>query len=107
MRLVLKAKPIVLGALISIGLLAHGTQASAAEDTLIVAGGCFWCVESDFESVKGVKEAVSGYTGGKTKNPSYKDVTRGGSGHYEAVKIIFDPNVVSRRELLHKFFRSG
>jgi peptide-methionine (S)-S-oxide reductase len=106
MRLVLKAKPIVLGALISIGLLAHGSQAKAAEDTLIVAGGCFWCVESDFESVKGVKEAVSGYTGGKTKNPSYKDVTRGGSGHYEAVKIIFDPNVVSRRELLHKFFRS-
>ncbi len=79
---------------------------AGSRDTLIVAGGCFWCVESDFESVKGVRGAVSGYTGGKTANPTYKEVTRGGSGHYEAVQITFDSSKVSREELLAKFFRS-
>ena len=106
MRSFIKAKPLFLGLLIAVGLLAQGSRAQAATETLIVAGGCFWCVEKDFESVKGVKSAVSGYTGGKTKNPSYKDVTRGGSGHYEAVKITFDSSVVSRERLLYLFFRS-
>lgn len=106
MRSIIKIKPLFLGLLIAVGLFAHGTRAQSATETLIVAGGCFWCVESDFESVKGVKSAVSGYTGGKTKNPTYKDVTRGGSGHYEAVKITFDSSVVSRERLLYLFFRS-
>ena len=106
MRSLIKAKPLFLGLLIAVGLIAQGSRAQAATETLIVAGGCFWCVESDFESVKGVKSAVSGYSGGKTKNPTYKDVTRGGSGHYEAVKITFDSSVVSRERLLHLFFRS-
>ncbi len=61
-----KSHPALLAALIMIGLLAHGSRAQAATETLTVAGGCFWCVESDFESVKGVRSAVSGYTGGKT-----------------------------------------
>lgn len=74
--------------------------------TLIVAGGCFWCVESDFESVSGVRKAVSGYTGGSVQNPSYKQVTSGKSGHYEAVKITFDADVTSYKEMLHLFFRS-
>jgi peptide-methionine (S)-S-oxide reductase len=80
--------------------------ADAATDTLIVAGGCFWCVEADFEKVDGVIEVTSGYTGGKTKNPTYRDVTRGGTGHYEAVEISFDPSVVPVETLLHSFLRS-
>ena len=81
-------------------------QAAIAEDirTAIVAGGCFWCVESDFESVPGVSEVVSGYTGGTTADPTYR--TLKGSGHYEAVEITYDADVVSYEQLLHAFFRS-
>lgn len=79
---------------------------AARAETAIVAGGCFWCVESDFESVPGVKGAVSGYTGGTTKNPTYKKVGKGGTGHYEAVEINFDPGKVSYARLLELFFRS-
>lgn len=100
-------KTAALSVLILLGGLAHGHRAHAmGTDTLVVAGGCFWCVESDFESVPGVRGVVSGYTGGSTKNPSYKDVTKGGSGHYEAVKITFDPETVTRETLLDMFFRS-
>lgn len=100
-------KSLMLAVLIGIGLLLQCGPANAGDrDTLIVAGGCFWCVESDFESVPGVISAVSGYTGGKTKNPTYKQVTRGGTGHYEAVKITFNSNRVSREKLLNLFFRS-
>ncbi|WP_127113009.1 peptide-methionine (S)-S-oxide reductase MsrA [Shimia sediminis] len=106
MRSIIKAKPFFLGLLIAVGLLAQGSRAQAATESLIVAGGCFWCVESDFESVQGVKSAVSGYTGGTTKNPTYKTVTGGNSGHYEAVKITFDSSVVTRERLLYLFFRS-
>ena len=82
------------------------SHAKAETEILTVAGGCFWCVESDFESVAGVSEVVSGYTGGKTENPSYKQVIKGGTGHYEAVQIHFDPEIVSRQKLLKLFFRS-
>ncbi|OUS19388.1 peptide-methionine (S)-S-oxide reductase [Rhodobacterales bacterium 59_46_T64] len=100
-------KPLALSALIGLALLLQSTRAQAAgSETLVVAGGCFWCVESDFESVKGVTSAVSGYTGGTTENPTYKQVGRGGTGHYEAVKITFDPKQVSRATLLDLFFRS-
>jgi peptide-methionine (S)-S-oxide reductase len=100
-------KPAILAGLIAIGLSMHSQPAQAAgTEILTVAGGCFWCVESDFERVPGVKEVVSGYTGGKKKNPTYKDVTKGGSGHYEAVQIQFDPSKVSRDQLLNIFFRS-
>lgn len=100
-------KPILLFSAILIGgVLECGRAQAGQTETLTVAGGCFWCVESDFESVAGVKEVVSGYTGGSTKNPTYKQVTRGGTGHYEAVEIQFDPDVVSREKLLNLFFRS-
>jgi len=100
-------KPAILASLIVIGFAFHSKPAEAAvTEVLTVAGGCFWCVESDFERVLGVKEVVSGYTGGKKKNPTYKDVTKGGSGHYEAVQIQFDPAKVSRDQLLNMFFRS-
>lgn len=100
-------KSLALAIMIALGVFAQTQTSQAAEtETLTVAGGCFWCVESDFESVNGVKEAVSGYAGGKIANPTYKQVVGGGTGHYEAVQITFDPAVVSRDDLLSKFFRS-
>lgn len=75
-------------------------------DTLIVAGGCFWCVESDFEKLPGVIEAVSGYTGGRTEDPTYKQVSYNDTGHYEAAKITFDASVVSYEELLEFYWTS-
>ena len=78
----------------------------AETDKVIVAGGCFWCVEADFEGLDGVKEAVSGYTGGTLKNPSYKEVVQGGTGHYEAVEIEFDSSIISLDEILYIFLRS-
>ncbi|MDX1782201.1 MAG: peptide-methionine (S)-S-oxide reductase MsrA [Thalassovita sp.] len=100
-------KPILLSFAILLGWIAHQGRAHAAgQEVLTVAGGCFWCVEADFESVKGVQSVVSGYTGGTVRNPSYKQVSHGGTGHYEAVQIRFDPAVVSRETLLDLFFRS-
>ena len=100
-------KAITLAGLIAVGLLVQAIPSHAAgSETLTVAGGCFWCVEADFEKVKGVKGAVSGFAGGKTENPTYKQVTSGGTGHYEAVQITFDPAVVSADTLLDLFFRS-
>lgn len=92
-----------------IGFIALGAGFSApafATEKAIFAGGCFWCVESDFENVPGVIEAVSGYTGGTLDNPTYKKVSKGGTGHYEAVEITFDPNKVSYGELVEIFWRS-
>jgi len=97
----------LLAMLIVIGLgIEHGKAHAAETEVLTVAGGCFWCVEADFEKVEGVIEAVSGYTGGNVKNPTYKEVTRGGTGHYEAVEIRFNPKKVSARQLYDLFFRS-
>lgn len=78
----------------------------AQTKTITVAGGCFWCVEHDFESVAGVKSAVSGFAGGKTANPTYKQVTKGGSGHYEVVQITYDSNKLPLPQLFDMFFRS-
>nr|WP_237072499.1 peptide-methionine (S)-S-oxide reductase MsrA [Pseudaestuariivita rosea] len=90
-----------------VGFLINCEKVMAAETrTLTVAGGCFWCVEADFEKVPGVIEAVSGFTGGTVANPTYKQVVRGGTGHYEAVQITYDPSQVTERQLLHMFFRS-
>jgi peptide-methionine (S)-S-oxide reductase len=93
-------------ALIFFGLVFQGAQAEAAEKKAYFAGGCFWCVESDFESLAGVAEVVSGYTGGTTANPTYKAVTKGGTGHYEAVEISYDDSEIGYDRLLHDFFRS-
>ncbi len=70
------------------------------------AGGCFWCVESDFDKVDGVLATTSGFMGGTTPNPTYKAVTAGGTGHLEVVQIIFDPKRVSYEKLLDVFWRS-
>ncbi len=73
--------------------------------TAVFAGGCFWCTESDFEKVDGVIRAVSGYTGGQLANPSYKQVSAGGTGHVESVKVIYDPDKISYRQLLQVFWQ--
>src|SRR5688572_19625017 len=74
--------------------------------TAIVAGGCFWCVEADFDKVPGVISTTSGYLNGKTKNPTYKEVSAGGSGHVEAVEIVYDPAKVTYAKLLDVFWRN-
>mgnify|MGYP002621721952 FL=1 len=83
-----------------------GIARAAATEKAYFAGGCFWCVEADFEKLKGVGDVVSGYTGGTVANPTYKQVTRGGTGHFEAVEIPYDPAVISYDQLLHAFFRA-
>ena len=99
-------KALLLGALMVLGLAAQTGTADAAQKKAYFAGGCFWCVDSDFESLAGVSEVVSGYTGGKTKNPTYKQVTKGGTGHYEAVEIRYNDSQVTYDQLLFNFFRS-
>lgn len=92
---------------IGLGLFASHGRANAEEiRTALVAGGCFWCVESDFEGVEGVIEAVSGFAGGTLDNPSYRDVTGGGTGHYEVVEITYDADRLPYAELIHLFLRS-
>lgn len=75
------------------------------EKVAIFAGGCFWCTEAGFEKLKGVRDAVSGYTGGHVKNPEYHQVGAGGTGHTEAVKVYYDPAVISYDALLYSFWR--
>jgi len=74
------------------------------EETATLGGGCFWCVEAIFERLKGVSSVVSGYSGGHVRNPSYKEVTRGNTGHAEVVQVRFDPEQISYAELLKVFF---
>ncbi|APA65269.1 peptide-methionine (S)-S-oxide reductase MsrA [Maribacter sp. 1_2014MBL_MicDiv] len=75
-------------------------------ETAYFASGCFWCVEAIFESVKGVKEVVSGYAGGEQKNPTYEEVGYGKTDHAEAVKVYYDPKVISFTQLVQVFFGS-
>ena len=71
----------------------------------VFAGGCFWCTESDFEKVDGVIEVISGYTGGSEMNPTYNQVSAGGTGHIESVKVIYDPEKITYEKLLEIFWR--
>ena len=113
----------IIGLTILIGLVLLGfqytkTQAQVADsgkdktydetklDKATFAGGCFWCTESDFEKIDGVVEAISGYTGGKEKNPTYAQVASGMTGHTEAVQILYDPEKVSYADLLEVFWRT-
>ncbi|WP_010520080.1 peptide-methionine (S)-S-oxide reductase MsrA [Croceivirga radicis] len=82
------------------------TQDLSAYETAYFASGCFWCVEAIFESVKGVKEVVSGYSGGSEKNPIYEDVSYGRTRHAEAVEVYYDPEVISYFALVQVFFGS-
>ncbi len=90
----------------------HKISSVTAENTALAglsvatfAGGCFWCIESIFEKMAGVSEAVSGYSGGHTRNPTYREVGAGNTGHTEAVQVFYDPNIVSYQALLDRFWR--
>jgi peptide-methionine (S)-S-oxide reductase len=75
-------------------------------ETITLGGGCFWCVEAVFQEVKGVTAVESGYTGGKTENPTYKDICTGTTGHAEVCQIKFDPSVITFTEILEVFFKT-
>jgi peptide-methionine (S)-S-oxide reductase len=93
-------------ALLLLATLTQAQPAPPARATAIFAGGCFWCMEPAFENVKGVVSAVSGYTGGATKNPTYEQVSDGGTGHYESVLVTYDPRQVSYAKLLDVFWHN-
>src|SRR5215471_12744938 len=100
---------IALSVLVPLGLLASAAgQGSEPQRTAIAtfAGGCFWCVEADFDKVDGVISTTSGYTGGHAVNPSYEQVSRGGTGHAEAVEIAYDPTKVTYEQLLDVFWHN-
>lgn len=80
-------------------------EAQSSEAVAYFAGGCFWCTEADFEKQAGVSEVVSGYMGGDTPNPTYKEVSRNNTGHRETVEVRYDPSVISYQELLDVFWR--
>jgi len=86
--------------------MAESKMPNTATETAVFAGGCFWCTESDFDKVKGVVATTSGYIGGHKNNPTYKEVSAGGTGHTEAVKVEFNPAQVSYAELLKVFWRN-
>ena len=90
------------------GAPAQNSPSGGAAKTAIAtfAGGCFWCVEADFDKVAGVISTTSGYTGGKTANPTYYEVGRGGTGHTEAVEIVYDPAKVTYEKLLDVFWHN-
>ncbi|MBK9443251.1 MAG: peptide-methionine (S)-S-oxide reductase MsrA [Comamonadaceae bacterium] len=78
----------------------------AGSEVAVFAGGCFWCTEADFDKLPGVLSTTSGYTGGKTANPTYAEVASHATGHAEAVRVVFDPKQVSYLQLLDYFWRS-
>jgi peptide-methionine (S)-S-oxide reductase len=87
-------------------LLCVPSAALAAEQTAVFAGGCFWCMEPPFEALPGVVSVTSGYTGGTKQDPSYEEVSAGGTGHAEAVQIVFDPERVSYEKLLDVYWHN-
>jgi peptide-methionine (S)-S-oxide reductase len=98
MRLIVTALAALCAAMLATG--------AARAEVAVFAGGCFWCVEADMDKVPGVTRTVSGFTGGSVANPTYKQVAAGGTGHYEAVEVTFDPGRVSYAELVRLFLRS-
>ncbi len=78
----------------------------ANPDTAVFAMGCFWCAETAFEEREGIVSVISGFSGGHLENPSYDDVTRGGTGHYEVIQVIYDADVVSYEDVLYIFWRN-
>jgi len=87
-------------------LLSSNTSSAKNIKEAYFAGGCFWCMEEFFEQVKGVEEVISGYSGGDVENPAYKEVTYGNTGHFEAVKIIYDEDIINYKELLNFYWQN-
>lgn len=99
-------KPLVLGVAMLLAVTLGGKAHAQDLRTTILAGGCFWCIEADFEKVEGVTEVVSGFAGGSVENPTYRQVVNGGTGHLEVVEITYDADIVSYDRLLFSFLRS-
>jgi len=93
-------------AMLATTALAGPAKPDAHYDTATFAGGCFWCMEAAFDKVDGVVSTTSGYTGGQTENPTYKEVSRGGTGHAESVQVVYDPQRVSYEKLLDVFWHN-
>ncbi len=87
-------------------LLMAADMPSPQSSTAIFAGGCFWCMEADFEKLDGVIAVESGYTGGSVNNPTYHQVSQGSTGHAEAIRVLYDPQRVSYEKLLDHFWRN-
>ena len=77
---------------------------SAQKNKAYFAGGCFWCMEESFEKLNGVEEVISGYSGGVTENPTYKEVTYGNTGHFEVVEVVYNKKIISYEKLLENFW---
>jgi peptide-methionine (S)-S-oxide reductase len=99
---------LLVAAFVGFGASGHANQAAAKRETAraIFAGGCFWCMEPPFEKIDGVSSVVSGYTDGRTRNPTYEQVSAGVTGHTEAVEIVYDPAKVTYEKLLDVFWRN-
>ena len=91
--------------MLTLTLITAGQAQTNPYPTAIFAGGCFWCMEADFEKLPGVMDVVSGYTGGKLKDPTYEQVSSGGTGHLEAVEVSYDPKRIDYRRLLDYYWR--
>lgn len=96
----------VLTAALTLPGTAQTSKGTAATETAVFAAGCFWCVEEAFDKVPGVVSTTSGYTAGRTRAPSYEDVSSGGTGHTEALQVVYDPAKVSYETLLVTFWRN-
>lgn len=92
--------------LISVLLYSVQLTSLAATDVAIFAGGCFWCMEVPFDKLDGVISTTSGYTGGNTENPTYKETSSGKTGHYEALQVVYDSDKVSYQKLLDVFWKN-
>ena len=90
--------------IIIIGLLINFSAFASQKEKAYFAGGCFWCVEESFEKLNGVEEVISGYSGGTTENPTYKEVTYGKTGHFEVVEVIYNKEIITYEELLKNFW---
>jgi peptide-methionine (S)-S-oxide reductase len=92
--------------IVSLGLALPGLASAQARklETAVLAGGCFWCTENDLRSIPGVMAVMSGYTGGHTPAPDYDEVSTGSTGHYEAVRVTFDPAKITYAQLLDRFW---
>ena len=100
--------PFIVLALIMSSLQAEETTSNSAAsntESIVLAGGCFWCIESDYEKLDGIINVVSGYSGGKSKNPTYKQVSAGNSGHIEVVEVTYNPQVIKHAQILDYFWR--
>ena len=91
---------------ILLSLIISSSVLATEKNKAYFAGGCFWCMEESFEKLSGVEEVISGYSGGKTENPTYKEVTYGNTGHFEVIEVIYDKNLISFKKLLENFWKN-